>query len=278
MNTSPPIIGLTLNYRDSERTLRCVYSLLREGVDHVLIFDNSEDNGVSLRSLSKTLAGETRVSFKISPNNLGFAAGVNKGVEWITSHFSTPWVLLLNNDACLLPGAIPPLVQALVEHTEAVISYPNINHAGQILGTTYYQRYTGLLSSRPLPDSFPFASGCCQLIATDRSGDVIFDEDFFMYGEDCIQGWKLGRAGMAHVEKTLVFHEGSASSEQGSEFYETQTIKAHINIAKIITRGKLDSIIMLSFRGLILGMRAIKRAARNRNMTPIICYIREFIL
>lgn len=43
------IIGLTLNYRDSERTTRCVESLLENGVASVLVWDNSDDRVASVK-------------------------------------------------------------------------------------------------------------------------------------------------------------------------------------------------------------------------------------
>ena len=38
-----PIIGLTLNFRDANRTRRCVESLLSNGAEHVVVWDNSDD-------------------------------------------------------------------------------------------------------------------------------------------------------------------------------------------------------------------------------------------
>ena len=153
MSVSSPVIGLTLNYRDAIRTIRCVNSLLSEGVIHVLVWDNSEDNGVSVSILSDKFMHDDRVSIERSLVNLGFASGVNRGLDWVTAHFGKTWVLLLNNDAWLLSDAIAPLVVALEEQIQAVIAYPDINNDGSIVGTVYYQRHTGLLTRRPLPNS-----------------------------------------------------------------------------------------------------------------------------
>ncbi len=138
MDSPPPIIGLTLNYCDASRTLTCVRSLLDEGATHVLIWDNSEDGGASADAMSKNLNQDSRVSIEHSSANLGFAAGVNRGLEWITRHFGISWVLLINNDARLLPGAIEPLAATLTRQLQAGITYPDIDHAGHIIGTIYY--------------------------------------------------------------------------------------------------------------------------------------------
>ena len=269
MNAHPPIIGLTLNYRDATRTLRCINSLLKEGAVHVLVLDNSEDDGASATALSQSLNVNAKVSIEVSLTNLGFAAGVNRGIEWITVRFGQAWVLLLNNDAHLLSGAISPLAEALTEHTQSVIAYPDIDNAGSITGTVYYQRHTGLLSSRPLPGSFPHASGCCQLIAVERSETTLFDEDFFMYGEDAELGARLGVARMTHVPKTLVYHEGSQSSGLGSDFYETRMIAAHWLLAHKLARSHTDLALLVCARFFTLGARAFLRALRFRSSMPI---------
>ncbi len=267
-----PIIGLTLNYRDANRTIRCIDSMLSEGVSHVLIWDNSEDNGTSGATLSSNLSGDPKVSVKVSPTNLGFAAGVNRGIEWIMARFDQAWVLLLNNDARLLPGAIFSLSEALSRHSQAVIAYPKINHAGRILGTVYYQRHTGLLTTRPLPGSFPYASGCCQLIAVERCESPIFDEDFFMYGEDWAQGWTLGEKQIAHVPQPLVVHEGSASSGLGSEFYEMCILIGHWILSGKISQSYYGRVFTFLGHYITLAGRAILRSVRYQSITPLCAF------
>ncbi len=269
MTSHPPIIGLTLNYRDASRTLTCVRSLLDEGAAHVLIWDNSEDGGASADTLSENLNQDSRIAIECSPANLGFAAGVNRGMEWIARRFGTSWVLLINNDARLLPGAIEPLVATLTRQLQVVVTYPDIDHAGHIIGTVYYQRHTGLLTHKPLPGSFAYASGCCQLIAPERLGATLFDEDFFMYGEDWALGEKLGIEKMAHVSQTLVFHEGSAGSGLGSEFYETHMVAAHWTLARKLARTPRDRVLLMTARLFILTARAFLRAFRYRSIVPL---------
>lgn len=269
MTTHPPVVGLTLNYRHASRTLRCVQSLLDEGSAHVLVWDNSDDAGASTGVLAESLKGESRVSIERSPVNLGFSAGVNRGIAWITARFGKTWVLLLNNDAQLSPGAISSLTKALAEGPHAVISYPDIDHAGDIRGTTYYQRHTGLLTRKPLPGSLPHASGCCLLIAPERMGAKLFDEDFFMYGEDAELGARLGAHAMAHVPETLVYHEGSVSSGLGTEFYEVHMVAAHWILARKLALNPQDSGLLLTVRLFTLSLRAVLRAFRYRSIIPL---------
>ncbi len=269
MTSHPPIIGLTLNYRDAARTLTCVRSLLDEGATHVLIWDNSADGGASADTLSENLNQDSRIGIERSLSNLGFAAGVNRGMEWIARRFDISWVLLINNDACLLPGAIEALAETLTRHERAVIAYPDIDQGGRISSTVYYQRHTGLLTPKPLPGSLPHASGCCLLIAPERTEPALFDEDFFMYGEDAELGARLGMRGMAHVSQTLVFHEGSAGSGLGSKFYETHMVAAHWMLARKLARTPLDRTLLMTARLFILTARALLRAFRYRSIAPL---------
>lgn len=265
----PGIIGLTLNYRDADRTLRCALSMLDDGVEHVLVWDNSADEGASAAELRALLGGEPRISIETSASNLGFAAGVNRGLAWIRARFPDAWVLLINNDAILLAGAIDALSAAIKEKTSVIIAYPTIDHGGTHIGTAYYQRHFGLYVKKRLPGSVPYASGCCQLLAPERLTGKWFDEDFFMYGEDVELGHRLGPHGMVHVPGVWVIHEGSASSGMGSPFYETRIVAGHWLLARKLARNRGELGLFLLGRAILLPARALLRAWRYRSLIPV---------
>jgi N-acetylglucosaminyl-diphospho-decaprenol L-rhamnosyltransferase len=264
-----PIVGLVLNYRDAERTIKCIGSLLDDGIEHVLVWDNSEDEGVSAQAIRTRLKQEARVTVEISSSNLGFAAGVNRGLEWICQHFSKAWILLINNDAVLLTGATNALTQALIANPDAVIAYPTIDHGGQLMGTVFYQRHFGLYVKQRLPSSIAYASGCCQLLARERLQGAWFDEDFFMYGEDVEFGWRLGNNRMAHVAGVWVKHEGSASSRMGSPFYESRIVAAHWLLARKLARSRVELSLFWLGRVALLPLRALLRSWRYCSWVPL---------
>ncbi|WP_454438782.1 glycosyltransferase [Thauera mechernichensis] len=269
---SRELVGLLLNYRDAGRSLRCIRSLLGNGLEHVLVWDNSEDGGQSVQALLARLAGERRVSVASEGSNLGFAAGVNRGLGWIREHFPDAWVLLINNDAELLPGAAQKLISALEAAPDAVIAYPRVDHGGRVIGTAFYQRGLGLIVLDGSPDWVgltAYASGCCQLIDPHRLKGAWFDEDFFMYGEDVEFGARLGAAGMAFVRETLVIHEGSASSGLGSHFYETRMVVSHLLLVPKLAHSGYERFLCYAGRLLMLPLRAIVRAIRYRSMVPL---------
>lgn len=262
------IVGLTLNYRNAALTARCVQSLLTDGADAVLIWDNSDDNGVSCAALREDWGGTRQVHIESSPCNLGFAAGVNRGIESILARYPEAWIMLVNNDATLRAGALSRLSQCL-ENPHIVIAYPRINQGRHIIGTVFYQRHLALLRfDRPLPSSFPYPSGCALMIAPERIELPVFDEDFFMYGEDVMLGWRLGPERMAHTARVLVDHEGSASSGMGSAFYETRLVAGHWLLSRKLARNSFDCLLLALGRGLSLSARALVRSLRYRSLLP----------
>jgi len=265
------IVGLTLNWRDPERTVTCVASLLGEGIFHVLILDNSDDSGQSAVALKQALGENPSVTILQSPANLGFAAGVNLGLTWIVEHCPCSWVVTINNDAKLLPGAVDAMRNALEVNPSSFLAYPNISHDGCVLGGLYYHRISGLLRQSYFPGCFRYASGCCLLVATDRHPGSLFDEDFFMYGEDTELGWRLSKMPetMVHVPQNLVVHEGSASSGLGSPFYEARMVAAHLILARKLTSNTIDYFLLLTCRVALLPLRATVRALRFWSLVPI---------
>lgn len=270
MKLYSPIIGLVLNFRDSTRTANCVRSLLKQGIDSVLVWDNSEDDSVSAKELTAIFMDTPNVHIKVSPVNLGFSAGVNRGLSWITTLSPHAWVLLINNDAKLLPDGLALLSNALKKNPQASIAHPNIDNNGYITGSQYYHRLSGLLTSQLIKGSFRYASGCCMLLATDRIRQPVFDEDFFMYGEDWAIGANAAPEIFVHVAKTLAIHEGTASSGLGTPFYESRIVAAHFQLARKVARSKLDLYALLFSRILFLTLRSFLRTVRFKTKTPLI--------
>lgn len=264
------IAGLLLNYRDAVRSISCIRSLLEQGIQHVVVWDNSADGGASAAAIAAEFACDERVDLHASTVNLGFAAGVNRGLEHCGRSYPGAWVLLINNDARLLSGGLAKLVDALAANRDAWIAHPDIDHAGRVLGPAYCHRLAGLLSWLPRRGYFRYASGCCLLVATERIALPLFDEDFFMYGEDWELGWRLAQlpGAMAYVHETLVEHDGSASSGLGSAFYESHMVAAHLILARKLARNRVDACTLLVSRACMLVARGVIRSIRFRSLVP----------
>ena len=261
-----PVTAVLINFRDAERTCRCVRSILREQVDRVLVWDNSEDAGHSAACVQQVFLGDLRVQIEVSSRNLGFAAGANSAIESALREQPDNWILLINNDATLREGALSRMAQVLVDQPQTQLISPGISHAGVVSGPLFYHRWTGLQFHRPMPGSFAFPTGCCLLMAPERIALPLFDEAFFMYGEDVALGARL--KAVAHMPEVLVDHEGSASSGLGSRFYEERLVAAHCLLARVLARNAAERCAMLLVRLPVLLARAALRSLRFRSLLP----------
>ncbi|UPG95681.1 glycosyltransferase [Luteibacter aegosomatissinici] len=267
---STPVAAITLEFRSPSRTVRCVRAMLAEGVARVLVVDNSEDGGESAARLREAFVGDARVLVHVNPTNLGFARGVNGGLALLREEAWRGRVLLINNDATLVPGALASLGRTLDLEPRAALAYPEICHAGKSLTLVYYQRATGLLSPSPLAGSFPYVSGCCMLLSSQTAASDVFDETFFMYGEDVEFSYRLARHGrpVAFAAGAQVDHVGAGASGLGSVFYETHMVAAHVILARRLARRGFERGIFLSGRVVFLTLRASLRSLRYRSWVP----------
>jgi N-acetylglucosaminyl-diphospho-decaprenol L-rhamnosyltransferase len=264
------VAGLLLNYRDASRSIACIQSLLNEGIECVVVWDNSADGGSSAQAICETYAQDERIRIHISHENLGFAAGVNRGLKLCAAQPNVTDVLLINNDAVLLKGALLACKDAANDHPKAALMSMDVEHAGQRQGPMYYQRWCGLQFKRPAWGAFAYASGSCLWVALENAPSPLFDEDFFMYGEDCELGWRLRdrRDAWIHLPHCFVKHEGSAASGLGSPFYESRMVAAHILLARKLAGNPWQRLLFYVLRIPALLARASLRSLRYRSLAP----------
>lgn len=265
-----PISGLVLHFRTPEKTLACLKSLQREGVCKVVVVDNSEDGGKSIASMQSELEvlGHVGLNVEIlSPGlNLGFASGVNKGLEHIATVQSSH-VLLINSDARLTPGALAYMRLAL---KTAPIVAPHIAQGNQPPTSpfAYYDRLLGLITQSPKVMPLRHASGCCLLIRADHARLPLFDQDFFFYGEDAMLGFTTENHSISEKEcpQAIAIHATSSSAKNGSIFYEYHMNRAHWLLAQKLARNPLEQFMFIAARCITLPLRALVRSLRFRSM------------
>jgi GT2 family glycosyltransferase len=276
------ICSIVLNYRDAARTEACLYSLIGQGLHTVLVVDNSNDERAA-NELKEMLARQSvLVDYALhllNPGmNLGFARGINFALNDDAARECDAF-LLINNDAVALPGMVEHLAVALTD-TNSLMAAPKIvNAAGKTIPMFWYQRYFGLLTTRQLPGSFPYLSGCCLLVRREvLSGGKLLDEDFFMYGEDTLLGWRLAQAGKMPLllEDAVARHDGTGSSQRGQMFYEYHMARAHILLATKTWRYSLEIPFMLISKTGVLGMRALWRSLYFRSVVPLKAFFRAW--
>lgn len=263
------VVAVLINYRDAKRSLYCIESLLDNEVSRVIVWDNSEDNGVSLLELRKHTVDFENIDFIYSEKNIGFSKAINRLLVICAQRYINSYVLVINNDAVMLDNGIKTLVSALERSNDGVIVAPKINHAGRVSGAGFYNKWFALLAFEERQGYFRYPSGCCFLVDMGKVREPLFDEDFFMYGEDWALGWRLPAHAVVYLDDVLVNHEGSASSGLGSIFYEERMVAAHLILAKKLAVSDREYVLLILLRLFVLPLRACIRALRFHSFIPL---------
>jgi GT2 family glycosyltransferase len=229
-----------INYRSYDDLTRCLASLEadQESIASIVVVDHDSNladaDRIRARFPSTLLIPRT--------TNGGFAAGVNLGARQTSGSF----LLLLNPDCHVVPGACARLIERLTTRTDAGVVGPRILNAdGSVqasarrfpdLTTAIAGRSTWLtrvlpgnpLSRRNLPArdehlsepvDVDWVSGACMLVR--RSAfDALqgMDERFFLYWEDADFCRRLKAAGWKTVydPSIEIVHTGGQSSRHAA--------------------------------------------------------------
>lgn len=260
------LCSIILNYFGADDTIACVRQLCSQQVDRICIVDNSADPDQAAR-LSGVFAGQTSIQVIETGQNTGFAAGVNYCLRRL--HLPDyDAVLVLNNDTVIQDGFIETLARGA--HSAGlriagprIQCYPDTARLWSRGG--WYNPWCGLITHRPLPGSLFYLSGCCLLIER-RVFEAIglFDERFFMYGEDVEFCVRAARAGLTAgvVDEAVLFHKTSASSVNNSCFYEQQVARAHLLLSQCLFKHTASRALSVCTKVPFLCLRAIVRSLR----------------
>ena len=130
MAREPKLSVVVLHYgADTDMTLAALHAMLGTGEVYpnleVVLVDNGSTPEV-LAVLRDRAAADDRIRLVENGENLGFARGNNAGIRAATGEF----VLLLNNDTFLAPGALLAMVRHLQRNPELGIVGPMTNNIG----------------------------------------------------------------------------------------------------------------------------------------------------
>ena len=263
--------AITIHFKQPELTAGCIDTLLADGWDPVLVWDNSADDGLSLQLLQQRYALDTRVLLISNSSNLGFGNGMNAALLELSRRGHGGPVLLVNNDTRLRPGMRAALLAAQNHTPQPALIAPRIYQDGKAQGWLHYQPWLALVTNRQLPGSFAYLSGCCLLVCRADNAASLFDPDFFMYGEDVELSWRWRQQGGALVllDEAWLDHAGSASSGQASAAYEQFLVHSHWLLADKLASGRASQWFMRTLRLPPLLARAGLRAWRYRSWVPL---------
>lgn len=218
------VMVVIVNYRTPDLTIDCLRSLESEAKIlpnlQVIVTDNNSGDG-SNTIIAKAIdqAGWAWVKFMPLQHNGGFAYGNNFPIrQALNGNRLPPYVLLLNPDTIVLPGAISTLVRFIEERPEIGIVGSRLQDPD---GTPQYSAFrfhtiwseidSGLrlgivnrllarwIIAPPVSDSAcqtDWVAGASMMVRRQVFEDIgLMDEGYFMYYEEmdfCLQAKKAG--------------------------------------------------------------------------------------
>jgi len=265
------ICGLMLAYFKSEMTLKCLRTLEHQGIERLVLVDNSADTQENQRTLAlKQHFPADWLHIVIAPENLGFARGMNLALEQAQQLDKWDYFLILNNDITAQPELVACLYKYMQTHTDTALLGVKATTGNTCEGGLYYQRLTGLMCKNPVAGSFQVATGHCLIIRATVIGKYLFNPRYFMYGEDVELTWRLlqQQKNVHILPQPLLNHTPSQSSENGSLFYEYHVNRGHRLLVDDIGKNLAEKILMYILRFPFMIARALLRSWRFKSFIP----------
>jgi GT2 family glycosyltransferase len=225
----PAVAVIVVNFNRADLLGECLRSVSAAGREveeppAVVVVDNASADG-SAEMVEREFPAAELVRMS---RNAGFAGGVAEGLR----RTRTPWVLLLNNDATLEPGALAPLLAAArsapdVGMVAAQMRFADapelINSAGiavDRLGVAVDRALGEPAAAEPATPVEVFGASAGAALYRRSMLDAIggFDESFFAFLEDVDVAWRARMAGWRalYCPAAVVYHAHSATAVHGS--------------------------------------------------------------
>ncbi|HKP84702.1 MAG TPA: glycosyltransferase family 2 protein [Blastocatellia bacterium] len=252
MSARPQVAIVVVSYNTKKLLLECLASAaVSAGGANVelVVVDNASTDG-SFEAAREHFPQALMIR---NESNRGFGAACNQAIKAT----SAPFILLLNSDARLTPGAFSALYDSIKSNDacgaagcrlvnaqgEETVNARNfltpLNQAIELLGlagrfrTRWLARTRNLRLDANLSDcAVDWIDGACLILRRAALDEVgLFDERFFMYSEDedlCLRlkggGWQVCYS----ARGTAIHHGGGSSAEAGLEtlrrFYSSQML------------------------------------------------------
>lgn len=232
-------LAVVVNHDTGDHVVRCVQSLLAEGVDRVVVVDNASQAEETARLRRFAARWPARLGLVENPDNRGFAAACNQGARQADAET----LFFLNPDAVLLPGALSALQAALAADPRVgmvggllcnpdgseqpggrrVFPTPRRGFVRAFGLARFARRWPRLFSDfllheQPLPagpQAVEAISGACMLMRREALWEVGgWDEDYFLHAEDLDLCMRLAqhRWAVHFVPEARIVHAKGVSS------------------------------------------------------------------
>jgi GT2 family glycosyltransferase len=261
--------SIVLSWNGREETLACLDALAAATgeEDAVIVVDNGSHDG----SPEAVAAAHPEVTLLRNDRNLGFAGGNNVGIRHALEA-GAQWVVLINNDAEVDPGALGALRAAAARHPGAGILAGKLffrEPAGRIwfAGQRFWPAlgYSGRPRGYGKPDAPEYraegpterAAGAFMAIsraAIDAVG--LLDEELFAYVEDVDWSLKVREAGFEVVLIPDAIARHGVSASTGGERASTHALYYGVRNTVVVSERhlRLPQPLKAARRGLILAV------------------------
>jgi len=257
----------------------CIASLQQTrgdlNLEIVVVDDASTDGSVEL--LRERFPDVRVIS---TGSNKGFAGACNRGVASV----ETPYVLLLNSDARLQPGALKQLMAVARAQPDAAVVGAQLRNADGTFQNSYarfptlwsdWMIITGIgrllygptypscdTTNDGTPLKIDWVGGACMLIRRDAFAAIGgFDEGYFMYAEEMDLCYRLRKAGAQvwYQPAAIVIHLGGESAVNLGARREAILYRSQVRFHRLhYGRGAADLL-----RAMILTATAVKIAVHG---------------
>jgi hypothetical protein len=294
-----------ISYNTRELLRQCLASVFADGAGDVVVADNGSTDG----SVEMLRAEYRRAQVFVDPSNPGYGSASNAAIALCRSDY----VLLLNSDTLLAPGALRALCAYLDANPRVAIVGPRLRNADGTLQRSLHQfptpvvtlldyswvgRVVGLVpglrklyvasDSHEKARAIPWVTGAALAIRKSAFHEVGgFDPSFFMYYEEVDLSYRLYRAGWeTHFTPAAeVMHVGGAStSQQRGPMYAQQISAAlqyserhHSDLGVELTALALKFSLVSRLIGDTLRFHLTRDLARRQTLRDNIAVLRDMV-
>jgi len=227
---------IIVNWNTNNQLTQCLASIFHNTPSdefEILLVDNASTDG----SVDMVRERFQQVQLIENNENLGFAKANNQAIQQSNGHY----VILLNPDTEIKPGALETLVRFMDEEPQAGAAGPKLLNPDGTLQTSCYPsptlpreiwRLFHLDKIKPYgiyemsrwdmekPRQVDVLQGACLILRREVLDQVgLLDEDYFVYSEEVDLCYRLKKAGwqLYWVPGAKVVHYGGQSTNQVAE-------------------------------------------------------------
>jgi hypothetical protein len=294
-----------ISYNTRELLRQCLASVFADGAGNVVVADNGSTDG----SVDMLRTEYRQAHVFVDRSNPGYGSASNAAITLCRSEY----VLLLNSDTVLVPGALRALCDYLDANPRVAIVGPRLRNPDGTLQRSLHQfptplvtlldyswvgRVVGLVpglrklyvasDSHENARRIPWVTGAALAIRKSAFQEVGgFDPSFFMYYEEVDLSYRLYRAGWeTHFTPSAeVMHVGGAStSQQRGPMYAQQISAAlqysehhHSDLGVTLTTFALKFSLVSRLIGDTLRLHLTRDLARRQTLQDDIAVLRDMV-